>query len=93
MNHPTINDFFKAILEETPEESAIHFTSIERAFAWLEKTNRDNCYDQHRIVYADELNSNGKEYYEIYQKGCCGSDDTTVIINGRLAFIGCNFGH
>lgn len=93
MTNPHITEFFNSIFEENPEEAAINFNSVKDAFAWLEKTNQDDCYDQHRFVFVDELKSKGNKYYKIYQKGCCGSDDTTVIVNGRLAVIGCNFGH
>ena len=32
-------------------------------------------------------------YNEIQNRGCCGSFDREVRIAGRLATIGCNYGH
>lgn len=34
-----------------------------------------------------------EEYCAVEKNGCCGSSDFDVVIWGRRAIIGCNFGH
>ncbi len=59
-----------------------------------QKLNDDNewCNDNDRIGYYDDEKSM-QAYKNIKSKGCCGFRDYDVIIAGRKAIIGCNFGH
>ena len=94
MFYPPQTEFFNSILKEYPIETAINFKTADDAFSWFETMIGDCYYDNHRFVYVDDLKSpKAREYFNLYSDGCCASDDVTVIVNGRLAIIGCNFGH
>ncbi|KZX57770.1 hypothetical protein A3709_19295 [Halioglobus sp. HI00S01] len=56
--------------------------------------------DRHDLEYADNFRwyQEGDEegeiaYNEAAESGCCGSFNTTTMINGQKWFIGCNYGH
>lgn len=48
--------------------------------------------DNIRVALANDT-IEFKEYDKKASQGCCGSFDTTVIINGDVYMIGCNHGH
>ena len=51
---------------------------------------REECVDSWRIGLIDSKES--MDEYWTYNT-CCGSNDTTIKINGREYMFGCNFGH
>lgn len=56
-----------------------NFTNLEAAWVLVKTTVDDPI---------------GESLYEsIRDEGCCGFFDEEIMINGRLAKIGCNFGH
>ena len=68
------------------------FDNEEQAREWMEKKVDDSCIDNHRFAYLDD--ATGMAKYQIQKSdGCCGDFDEEVIIGGRLATIGCNYGH
>jgi hypothetical protein len=52
----------------------------------------DPCVDNERFAYVDEPLALVK-YYDQQERGCCGSFDADIIVDGRKAVIGCNYGH
>jgi hypothetical protein len=50
------------------------------------------CVDNHRFAYMDDA-ALVRKYTDMQAGGCCGFFDREVRINGRLATIGCNYGH
>lgn len=67
------------------------FETEANAFQWLFERADDPCIDNDRIAYADRAQV--RAYDAQASQGCCGSIDCKVMIAGRLAYIGCNFGH
>jgi len=69
------------------------FATENDAFAWLMKELEDeDFHDNFRFSYMDD--EDGRvQYQAACDDGCCGSYDTTVEVGGRLASIGCNYGH
>lgn len=70
------------------------FKTEEEAINWMHKEiGFDPYMDNIRIGYVHDLESL-EEYGRIYNNGCCGYFDSEhITIGGRLAFIGCNYGH
>jgi hypothetical protein len=68
------------------------FTSEQEAADWMEYEVNDPCVDNYRFAYMDDDEAVYK-YEEQEEQGCCGSFNTVVCINGRDAYIGCNYGH
>lgn len=52
----------------------------------------DPCVDNGRLAYLDDPISM-KEYEKKKAEGCCGFIDEEIVIGGRNAIIGCNYGH
>lgn len=68
------------------------FETKEDAFDWMEQEVDDSCIDNHRFAYLDEENDM-ITYDNIQSTGCCGFFDMEVIVDGKSAMIGCNYGH
>lgn len=75
---------------ETPK--ILDFSSKEEATDWLESQIDDTCIDNHRFAYLENPYAL-IEYQKLFNKGCCGFFDVEITINGKLATIGCNYGH
>jgi hypothetical protein len=67
------------------------FPSREEAFQLLSDMDLEYA-DNVRFGWVDHAGSMA-EYEDKRDHGCCGSIDMEVTINGRLAMIGCNYGH
>jgi len=68
------------------------FSSKEDAVCWMDEQVDDPYMDNFRFSFNDD--QKGVEKYEMQrQDGCCGSFDTVVMVDGREATIGCNYGH
>lgn len=69
---------------------AVVGAGIRREF---EKLTADlDCVDNRRV--AEVGNKKHMSQYRYQQRnGCCGSTDTTVVVEGRTFAIGCNYGH
>ena len=48
--------------------------------------------DNFREAYEDD-SATFAEYTRKADSGCCGSADKTYLIEGRIYWIGCNYGH
>ncbi len=75
------------------ENDLLYFDSKEAAFDHLDKTFGDDCGDNYRFAF---LQGNGKElesYAVAFENGCCGSYDRLVVVGGKKAILGCNYGH
>lgn len=67
------------------------FPSKEEAFQHIHEIDLEYA-DNFRFGWRDHTGSMA-EYENKRDRGCCGSIDVEVTINGRLAMIGCNYGH
>ena len=64
------------------------------AWKWVYEKVDDPFVDNYRLEYLDvNPRAAWAAYDAIRDSGCCGSFDAKVIIGGREAMIGCNFGH
>jgi hypothetical protein len=62
------------------------------AKVWMEGMVNDPCINNERFAYIEDHIAL-VEYYDRQEQGCCGSFDADIIVDGRLAIIGCNYGH
>jgi hypothetical protein len=58
----------------------------------LERLANDGCIDNHRFAFLDEPEA-VEEFKKQESMGCCGFLDFVIMIKGRLAIIGLNYGH
>jgi hypothetical protein len=75
----------------SPEKVIPDFATIEAATEWIFSRAHENA-DNFRFAWTDDAEQVMK-YAELADAGCCGSADEDITIQGRLAMIGCNFGH
>ena len=68
------------------------FASREEAQEWMVEEVNDECFDNFRFAFKDDAEAVSK-YEDKRNDGCCGSADFDVIVEGRAAMIGCNYGH
>lgn len=69
-----------------------YFSTIEDAEMWMDKEVNDSCVDNERFAYLD-LSTQVEDYLVQKNSGCCGEFDALISIGGKLALIGCNYGH
>lgn len=68
------------------------FSNQEEAFSWMHIQVDDDFIDNNRLAYLDD--AEGMAMFEKQElDGCCGSFSAEVVIDGRSALIGCNYGH
>ena len=75
------------MLEVTEE-----FASKEDAEAWMLAEVDDPYTDNVRFAFLDDAEAL-RAYGDASAEGCCGFFDAEVLVAGRPAKIGCNFGH
>lgn len=68
------------------------FKTEEDAVEWMCVHVDDPYIDNVRFAFLDDLQAMGK-YGEAQRHGCCGEFDDEVTVGGRLATVGCNYGH
>lgn len=70
------------------------FKTKQEALNWMlqEEMIHGNCIDNSRFAFTDDDNEM-RIYQEQVDHGCCGFYENTVIVDGRWARIGCNYGH
>lgn len=51
-----------------------------------------DCADNFRFAFADNA-ADAEEYESIRNDGCCGFVDMSVEVDGRVYWMGCNYGH
>lgn len=71
------------------------FATEAEAFEWMYEglhEAEERCIDNDRFAYKDDEEAMFR-YDEIADSGCCGSFDNDIIVAGRPAIIGCNYGH
>lgn len=70
------------------------FDSEKEASEWMynEALEDEHCVDNYRFAFQDDSVSVNK-YMNAENAGCCGFFDEDIMVAGRLAKIGCNFGH
>ena len=68
------------------------FTTKELAIEWAVSYADDACVDNERFAFVDDPKA-VSEYEKQKDDGCCGFLDETVMVNGKLAMVGCNYGH
>lgn len=73
-------------------ETVPAFGTQEEAFEWLEHQVDDPCVDNYRFAFEDDSAAQDR-YNTAVNEGCCGFFDRTILVAGKSARIGCNFGH
>lgn len=69
------------------------FDTQQQAAQWMYSHLEDeHCVDNFRFAFKDDEKAVLK-YNEAESEGCCGFFDQEVLVGGRLAIIGCNYGH
>lgn len=70
------------------------FNNKEEAFNWMfnEAVAGEDCIDNDRFAFQDDEEAMNI-YENIRSNGCCGFFDEEIMVDNRLATIGCNFGH
>lgn len=68
------------------------FSNMQDAYDWMEEQVADPCVDNYRFAWTDDQ-AEMAMYDHKRGTGCCGFFDATVIIDGREAQLGCNYGH
>jgi hypothetical protein len=92
------DDAVKAVPPATPDPPIPTFATEAEAMEWMYETleaeehGRDPHPDNERIGYLDDPDSMNW-YRRAEANGCCGSAEYEVVIAGRRAMVGCNFGH
>jgi hypothetical protein len=68
------------------------FDTVEDAQAWMMEQVDDPCVDNDRFAFEDDAEA-CQVYADQVMRGCCGSFDEVVLVSGKRANIGCNYGH
>lgn len=70
------------------------FETEKDAATWMydEAIAGEECVDNYRFSFKYDTNTM-TAYLEAQNDGCCGFFDADIIVAGREATIGCNFGH
>ena len=68
------------------------FDTFGDAFEWLHKKVDDPCIDNDRMYFLGDAVAE-KVFLDQSENGCCGALEVDVIIAGKKARIGCNYGH
>ena len=71
------------------------FATKEDAFAWMYDdldSQDEHCTDNSRFAFCDD-EAEIANYESIRDTGCCGYYDSMVMVGGRKAVVGCNYGH
>lgn len=67
------------------------FANVADAWDYMYSHEYD-FMDNLRFAYMDDADAM-KMYDRQQSEGCCGYHDERIIVNGKLAVIGCNYGH
>lgn len=76
----------------TQQVLPLTFATREEAEEWMGREVDDPCVDNERYAYLDDDLARAR-YYDQQDQGCCGFFDADIIVDGRPAMIGCNYGH
>jgi hypothetical protein len=68
------------------------FATEEEAMAAMSDRVDDPFEDNHRFAFCDDAAAVA-EFDRLESEGCCGSYFSFVLVAGRRAVIGCNYGH
>lgn len=68
------------------------FETAEDAAAWAHEQEDDGCHNNDRFAFVDDAEAMAR-FREAESKGCCGSFEADVIVGGRRAVVGYNYGH
>jgi hypothetical protein len=67
------------------------FNSEAEAWDWMDSLGFEYM-DNERFAFTHDPEEM-QEYNEKQSQGCCGFFDEKIMVDGRLAMIGCNYGH
>lgn len=68
------------------------FDTEEAARAWMLAQVNEPDVDNVRFAFDDDAEAKAR-YTQAVEAGCCGAWDEAVVVAGRPAMIGCNYGH
>jgi hypothetical protein len=93
MNAPYIRVWpLSLYVAKATETDCPRFPNQEMAESWLDKEMEDENWDNFRFSFLEDTDG-CLQYEAAYGKGCCGSFDEVILVDGRAALIGCNYGH
>lgn len=69
-----------------------HFANKQDAVNWMYEMVDDPCVDNDRFAFEHDEKAMS-DYGWLRDNGCCGSFDANIIVDDKLAVIGCNYGH
>ena len=79
--------------ETNADEPALpEFDSFDAAWDWAHEQEDDGCHNNDRFAFVDDAEAMAK-FREAEANGCCGSFEADIIVGGRRAVIGYNYGH
>lgn len=70
----------------------MNFETKEDAISWMIGEIDDECIDNIRFSFLDDAEG-VEQYLNQQDDGCCGFFDAEISVGGRLAAVGCNYGH
>lgn len=82
-------------LRDKPPANTPAFETQQQAAAWMDDqmdAMDESCVDNYRFAFNDDREAILR-YNAAQNDGCCGFFDREVLVAGRLATIGCNYGH
>ena len=68
------------------------FGAREEAIEYVKLIANDDCIDNLRFAFSDDDDAMD-DYYSARDLGCCGFVDIDIVVGGRMAIVGCNYGH
>ena len=71
---------------------SIEFDTKEEAFEWMRQKIDDHTMHNERFAFLDN-EEEIFQYQAALDAGCCGSFDDYIVVSGKKAKIGCNYGH
>ncbi len=79
---------------QQPAQEIKSFETEQAAWDWMidEELKGEINIDNERFAYIDDEPAQAK-FLQQSSDGCCGNFEADVLINGRKAWIGCNYDH
>lgn len=76
----------------TPDPEIHEFATQAEAEKWMNDMVDDPYIDNDRFAFLDDPQAM-TAYSQQIDSGCCGQFDALVKVGGKLAKVGCNYGH
>lgn len=73
-------------------EETMEFATPAEAQEWAREMVDNDCVDNERFAFLDDEDAVG-QFRVQSEDGCCGSFEREVVVAGRRALVGLNYGH